>query len=47
MAKPTKAEQKAAAAKKADDKSARAARDRDYQKQENKLAKLIGWKGNK
>lgn len=41
MAKPTKAEQKAAAAKKADDKTDRAARDRDFEQRVGILGKLI------
>jgi len=42
-----KADKKAAAAKKADAKTPRAARDRDYEDQVGKLGRLIGWKGKK
>lgn len=41
MAKPTKAEKKAAAAKKADDETSRAARDRDFEQRVGILSKLI------
>jgi hypothetical protein len=41
-----KADKKAAAAKKADAKSHRAARDRDFEKQVGKLGRLIRRKGN-
>lgn len=47
MVKPNKADAKAKAAKNADDKTARAARDRDYEKQVGKLGRLIGLKGKK
>ena len=42
-----KADAKAKAAKKADDKSPRAARDRDYEQQAGKLARLLGLRGKR
>lgn len=41
MAKPTKAEKKAADAKKADDKTPRAARDRDFEERVGILGRFI------